>query len=292
MSGLERLGRINIKIVWIVVLISLLTPSFIKFSMPVAISPVTEQFYEFIENMPEGQTVYIMNSHGLMSYYPLKGALVLTVKLLMEKDSNIVFQALTAEAPVIYSDWMEAVDPESYGYVYGEDYVLFGYLAGGEMALAAFVADPWQAYDEDHYGNSLSSLPLMENIHGWEDFNIVLGSASSCVLQDMFVRQWASEGKQNPIDDPFGENLAVFYIPQSTCAPNTIPYLDANPGIHAMLYGTQGAAEFEAITNRLGQSTALANAKNLGVVVNVGLIILGNIAYFSQRGKNREEETQ
>jgi hypothetical protein len=289
MSGLERLGRFNIKLVWIVVLLSMLLPSFVQFGLPVAISPMTVEFYDFFENLPEGQTVFIMNSHSLMSYYPLKGALVLTTKLLMEKNCKLVLIAITQEAPVVYPDWMQAANPESYGYKYGEDYVLFGYLAGTEMALAAFAADPWKAYEVDYYGTPLSELPLMQNIHSWEDFDVALGSASSCVLQDMFVRQWCAEGKQNPIDDPYGPNLATVYIPQSTCAPNTVPYYKANPGIHAMIYGTQGAAELEAEANRLGLATALADAKNLGVIANVGLVILGNIAYFAERNRRRKE---
>jgi len=270
----------------------MLAPAFIKFELPVKISPMTVDFYEFFENLPEGQIVYIMNSHSLMSYYPLKGAMKLTLQFLMEHNAKFVIQALVAESPVTYSDWMEAADPESYGYEYGVDYVLFGYLAGGEMALASFAADIWKTYDTDYYGNKLSDLPLMENIHSWEDFDVALGSASSCVLQDMFVRQWCAEGKQNPIDDPYGSKLATAYIPQSTCAPNTVPYLGVNPGIHVMIYGTQGAAELEAVANRLGHSTALANAKNLGIIVNVGLIILGNIAYFSAKFSKKEEIKQ
>ena len=289
MSGLERLGRFNIKVVWVVVLASMLIPSFIQFGLPVSVSPMTVDFYSFFENMPEGQTVYILNSHSLMSYYPLKGAMVLTLKLLMEKDCKFVMQAFSAEAPVVYPDWMAAADPESYGYVYGEDYVLFGYLAGGEMAMASFAADVWKCYETDQYGNKLSDLPLMENIHSWEDFDIALGSSSNCVFQDMFVRQWCAEGKQNPIDDPYGPNLATVYIPQSTCAPNTVPYYKTNPGIHAMIYGTQGAAELEAVTGRLGHSTALADAKNLGIIVNVCLVICGNIAYFAGEYRKKEE---
>jgi hypothetical protein len=139
----------------------MLLPSFVQFGLPVAISPMTVEFYDFFENLPEGQTVFIMNSHSLMSYYPLKGALVLTTKLFMEKNCKLVFIAITEEASVVYPDWMQAADPESYGYEYGKDYVLFGYLAGTEMALAAFAADPWKAYETDYY-----NLPLRSTLNG------------------------------------------------------------------------------------------------------------------------------
>jgi len=98
--------------------------------------------------------------------------------------------------------------------------------------------------------------------------------------------------KQNDIDDPYGDKLGVVYIPQSTCAPNTVPYYKSNPGIHVMIYGTQGAAELEAVAKRLGHSTALADAKNLGILVNISLIILGNIAYFSEKYSKKEEIKQ
>lgn len=284
MSGLERLGKFNLKIVYAIVLISLFLPSFIQFGLPVTISPMSQDYYNFLNSMPEGKKVYIANSHSLMSYYPLKGAMVLTLKMLMEHKATFVMQALTAEASVTYADILQATNPGGYGYVYGKDYVLFGYLAGEEIALASFAADPWKAYQVDYYGTAVSNLPLMQNIHSWADFNIAIGTASSCVVQDMFVRQWCV-GKQNPIENPYGSKLATIFIPQSTCAPNTVPYYKAVPGLHAMLYGTQGAAEFEAAARRLGQATVLADAKNLGVIVFTGLVVCGNIAYFASRRK-------
>jgi hypothetical protein len=226
-----------------------------------------------------------------MSYYPLKGAMVLTLQMLMQKNATFVMQAaMTAESSVVYDDWLAAANPQQYGYVYGKNYVILSYLAGGEMALASFAADTWKAYQTDYYGTPLANIPLMQRIHSWKDFNVAIGSASDCTVQDMFVRQWCV-GKQNPINDPYNPNgLLTLFVPQSTCAPNTVPYVKANPGFHAILYGTQGGAEFEAVANKLGQETSLANAKNLGVIVFTGLVACGNIAYFSR--KRGEEEVK
>lgn len=289
MSGLEKLGNFNIKIVWVIVLISLLIPSFITFSLPVTVSSMTTDYYNLLNNLPENSTVYICNAHQLMSYYPLKGAMVLTLQMLMEHHAKFVMQAaITSESSVVYDDWLTAANPQKYGYVYGRDYVIFSYLSGGEIALASMAQDPWKAYQTDYYGTPLADLPLMQHIHSWKDFNVAIGSASDCTVQDMFVRQWCV-GKQNPIDDPYSKNgLLTLFVPQSTCAPNTVPYVKANPGFHAILYGTQGAAEFEAVANRLGQETSLANAKNLGVIVFTGLILCGNIAYFSSKYGKKE----
>ena len=288
MSGLERLGKLPMKPVWVVVLISLLLPSFVQFGLPVSVSPMTVDFYNFFQNMPEGQIVYIMDAHSFMSYYPLKGALVLTLKFLMEHKAKFVIQGVAPEAIATYEDWMAAANPKSYGYEYGKDYVIFGYLAGEEIAMATFASDTWKAYEVDYYGNKVSSLPLMQNIRSWKDFDIAIGTASSCVVQDMFVRQWAV-GKQNPIENPYGNQLATVYIPQSTCAPNTVPYWKAAPGLHAMIYGTQGAAELEAVSKRLGLATALADAKNLAVMTFLALVTFGNIAYFSEKSRKKAE---
>lgn len=289
MSSLEKLGRINIKYIWFLMLLSLFIPSFIPLGQYTKVSSMTADFYQFFTNMPEGKVALIVNAHSIMTYYPIKGALILTLKLLMEKNVKFVIISLAIQAPIIYPDWITGANPEKYGYEYGKDYVLFGYLAGEEMALASFASDVWNTYNNDFYGNSLSSLPLMQNIHSWQDFDIAIGSTHSTTAIDYFVRQ-LSVGKQNPLNDPYSDNgLGIVFVPHSSGAPDVVPYVGIVPGVHVMIYGTQGAAELEHIARRYGHATAQADAKNLGVIVLFTFVVFGNIAYFAKKFSEKEE---
>jgi hypothetical protein len=82
-----------------------------------------------------------------------------------------------------------------YGYVYGEDYVIFPYLAGDEIAMAA-VADIKGNYATDNRGNPTNTIPLLQNINSGDDADVFWTEYHIFTYGEMFIRQWpAAYGK-------------------------------------------------------------------------------------------------
>jgi len=164
---------------------------------------------------------------------------------------------------------------------YGDTVVYLGYVPGAEVGMQTFADNCATAKGTDHYGTSLPSLPLMQEVQSAEDFDL-----------------WAEWASGTP-----GEQQVIQFVQGRHGGPSAVPivvgatavsvsgmmnfYISGQ--IYGILNGLAGAGEYEWLLNvKYGypyeQGPSL-DAQSLGHVLILVFILIGNIGYLLTRSK-------
>jgi len=242
------------------------------------ISQPTQDFYNVIKNLSE-DSIIIWEEGGISGQYDVnRPPMVAAIKLIFSSNIKLVIFCDSGHGPILMKDVLDRVQPEkNYGKTYGEDYVLFGFAAGGESATASFATDIRKTFATDYYGTPIENIPLMKNINNANDIDLIIQMFVGCYNCDWVVRQWVV---------PYG--TVYLGITPECCAPMIAAYYPAS--CVGYLSGIMGATELEIISKTPGEGATVSDAKNLGLIPMIIFIILGNIAYFSEKLGKKEEK--
>jgi hypothetical protein len=155
------------------------------------------------------------------------------------------------------------------GAKYGEDVVDLGYLPGGEPTVAAVLSDFHKSAPVDYKGTAVAELPLMTRVKSGADLAIVVVVTGDASAPDMYTRQM----KPYP-------NCMLTFSSQGTLWPKIQTYLPTGQ-VKAAINSQRGAAEFELLTGLKGRAAASMDATSIAWLVFIGLIVFGNLAYFT-----------
>ena len=160
----------------------------------------------------------------------------------------------------------------------GVDYVLLSYKPGVTAIMLSIGEDICKTLETDYYGNDLKGLPMMKDIHNYDDIPLVV-SLSGSDLPQYWVIYAGTTYHQKVGCGTTAVSAAQYY-----------PWLQTGQFV-GMLGGLKGAAEYENLVERAGYTKARKvasigmDAQSVVHLLLILLIILGNIAYFGSRGK-------
>jgi len=256
----------------------MLIPILHPLGMPLTISETTKGFYNTLVNLPEGSIVMVEGAGSLSNWDEFEASMLATYKLLFSLPVKILSWGPNTDGPIITDMLMKKIEPEkNFGKVYGRDYLILGYIPGGEMAIAAIAADTHGVATKDFYGNDLSQYPLWDECRNADSYAIIISTSTSCLNMDMQVRQWYSiHGKK------------ILEINMACCSPMSVVYFpDIMPG---GLWGAKGGTELEVLSGFPGPGARLSDASNLGVMPFLLFLVLANIGYLGSKYASKEKE--
>jgi hypothetical protein len=208
---------------------------------------------------------------GMGTLDELEAAFLATWKVLFQRDLKVVFYSPSQDGPIIFDyHFKEKAKPESYGKVYGEDYVRLGYNPLGEPGEASFALSIRSVYSTDYQGTVLDQIPMMQDIDSHNDIDLLIYIHTACTSVEIPVRQWIV---------PF--NQPTLTITLGCCGPMTSPYYPAQ--VLGFLSGSGPGAELEIIGRVPGPGALINDAKNLGIIGLLIFLILGNASYWGKR---------
>jgi len=267
---ISKLDKIDRRWLYALTIILVIIPILNPLGLPVKVSKPTKDFYNIINELPEGSVIVYEEGSISGQYDVTRAACVAAMKLIFSRPVKFVAFCDGADGPVLLKDMLSIVNPESYGKEYGVDYVIFDLAPGGETATASFATNIRKIFSTDHYGTPIDDIPLMSEINSAEDVDLLLQVFVGCYNCDWIVRQWVV---------PY--NTLYLGITSECCTPMIAAYYPAS--CKAYLSGTIGATEMEILSKVPGEGATVSDAKNLGIIPMILFIILGNIAYFSKR---------
>lgn len=271
MSALGRLGKLSDRTLYIIILLSILIPVVYPLGLPMAISPMTQHAYDVINALPNGSVVVLQNSDPANYWPQIRPQWVALLHLLFSKDIKIIAYSLYPDASTVNIKIFSTGIAEQYGKKYGEDYVLFGYLPGEETAINAFATNIRKVYSADIYGTPIDNIPLMKNVHDYNDISMVFIELQSVTDWHFNVRQWYGNFKRTLICMSITSEM--------------LGYLGAGKQVEAAIDSLRGGTELEMILHKPGEGVTLIDSRNLGAATTVTLIILGNVGYYFSRKK-------
>ena len=271
MSILQRMGQIDRRIIYVLLVIVVLIPLKKPIGLPLSVSSWVTQTFEAVEELKPGDTVLVSFDYQVGGAADLQDAVNILFKHLMDKDVRVIAVAFIDQGPQFVAPLMDKYAEE--GKVYGVDFVNLGFVAGGETALAAFYADMSKAVPSDVKGVDTRSYPIMEGISSAADVNMVIGAGNVNPGPHEWVRQMQAY-KMTPL----------VIVTSSSNAALAEPYVQAKQAV-GLIAGMKGAAEYEKMCDIKGGATAGMDAQSAAHILLVLLILLGNVSYLSTRNK-------
>jgi hypothetical protein len=279
---LRLLQEVDRRVLYVLLLLAVTVPFFVKFRLPVAVSPPTQALYDAIENLPENSFVLFGPDYsgGTRGENGAQTEALLRHLMIMWHKKKVRFGILAFDpqgktlAQNIALGLQEEYNKQGYDIKEGVNWVNFGYRVDQQNFVRAMVKDMPGTLAKDVHDAPLVTLPVMKGIQTAKDVSMILdvNPTANYAIYIQFM--------QGPYKIPMG------LAPTAVMAPEAFNYLDSGQ-IVGMLQGLQGAVEYEQLLNTFGRATRASNSLSVAHLLLIGFIVLGNIAMLLERSKQR-----
>ena len=272
-----KFQRIPKPVIYVILVLAFLVPLVRPMGLPLVMSENTEKAYELVDSLPEGSIVF----HSI-AFNPAVDAenwpqMLALTRHYMNKGLKVIYYPTMQEGGM-YAERIRSTYASEHGYVYGEDYAILPFMAGGESAVAG-LKDFWSFMPEDVDGTPLEELPLFRDFTDMRDVAAIVPCTGS---QDgLFYVSHLHTAYKTP----------VIIAGTAPVLPFLGPYL-ASGQVQGAIIGLSGAAEYEILARVPGQATGAMDAQSMGHLLIVGLVIFGNVGFLygkrvdGRNGKN------
>lgn len=267
MSITEILGKNYKQIIYLALFVSLAVPMIRPIGLPVPIDKTTANVYNKVEALQPGDVVVLGSNIGAAIYAEVYPQYIAIMEHVLRKDGvKLILVEHGTEAPIFAERALQELN--AYGRkTYGQDFVHLGYIAGDEAAISSLCRDLHALLQVDYKGNSISSLPMMDDINGAQDFTIVIDFTASADSQFWLNQAYA----------PYG--TAIAFGLTAVKVPDAYAYYTAGQ-IFGIVESLKGAAGYEILINRPGIAAKGMDAQSIAHLLYIVLILLGNVTFY------------
>jgi hypothetical protein len=253
----------------------------IKGDMPV--SRYVQSYYDAIESLPEGSIVMLSADFDPASAAEIRPMYIATIHHLLRRNLRVVNVATWPAAPPYTQKYFAEIAPQ-YGKRYGVDWVELGYTPGDDVAMGLIGQSLKSTYSTDDRNHApLRDIPLLDGVSDSFRGIALLVSASAGYPG---ILEWIAQA---------GGRYQVPIISGTTAVQTTALFAYYPNQLKGFLGAITGATQYLQL---VGVDTAAVrelrddNQKRMLVqswshLLIIGLIVLGNIAYFAGRRRAR-----
>jgi len=274
---IDRLTRIDRRIIFLGVAIAVATPVLVPMGLPVKPTRESIDFFNAIDTLQAGDVIVFSFDYGADVRAELDPMSVAIWQHCFEKDLRIVALTLYPDGVGIAEQVMGPI-AEQFGKEYGVDYVFLGYNADWSGTMLRMGESFRKTYPVDQYGRSTAEIPLLDHADRFADTPLLISLASSA-----YAEWWVTY-----VGGKFGQKI----VTGNTAIQAVLIYPFYQSGqVLGFLGGLKGASEYEALTGRPGAATRGMDSQSTGHVLMVLFILLGNLAYFAPRRRRGSSGT-
>lgn len=272
--------------------LAVVLPLLFPVNLPIKASPMVKSLYYTVEELHEGDVVFLaldLDPASTPELQPFYKAVVLQLK---RKNVKIVLATTWYAAPPLVERWIresieepivnDAARAAGYkgapdrAYKKNVDYVWLGFREGKEAIIQGMGKDLRGTFDNRAAdGTPLDDIPMMNGIKQLKDFKLdILVSAGFPGVKE-YVQQVQTR-----------YNLPMVASCTAVSTTDLSPYYDTGQ-LLGLAGGMAASAEYEKLVGLRGQATQGADVLNAGHMVVILAIIFGNIIYFIGRSRKR-----
>jgi hypothetical protein len=260
------------------VIIAMIIPTLNPLGLPIMTGQMAKDWYNYVEDLPEGSVVLFDIGYGAGGYPSLGPATIAVFHQYFDNNLKVIMMATNIEGSMMYPLLMDAVRPESrHGAVYGEDYVFLGYIAGGQTAMAGVLGDLPAIVSADYLGTPIGQIDILDGISGAEDMDLVTYITTAGGTSEGWVYQAYSA---------YGKDVLGGFLSMMTTSMK--PYYDTGQ-LLGVIDGIKGAADMEFLTGNPGDAIQSSDVLSFSQTLVLIFIVVGNISYWGSRGSRKEE---
>lgn len=272
MNFADKMMNINVKYLWILLVLVLLAPLIRPIGLPLPMKEETLGAYEFAESLPSGSWVIMSINISPMGEPENWASALAMYRHYMKKGFKIILLNTVPEG-TMYAERLWQNFSHEYDYEYGKDVVQMPFRAGDEGAISSIGADFRGLYATDEYGTPLDKIPLFDGFRGIEDVAFLCEYAST--IHPMYYLQ--------QINAKYGVPMVLSIV--AVDGPKFMPYYKSGQ-LKGLMSGVAAGAEYELLNKTPGPGASQMDALALGHMVFILAIVLSNIAWWL--GKNQE----
>lgn len=280
MNVLEKLANIDRRYIFLLVGLCVLIPLLLPFGLPTYTTKHAQNLFNEIDSIPpDGPALLLAIDFAPSTAPELMPMARAILRHCFAKNIRVLVLALYAQYTGMAEMALASVIDE-YDVKNGEDYVYLMFVPGYYAVMLSIGEDIHRTFPEDFYGNPIDSLPMMRDIHNYDDIALV-ASVSSTVSP----RDWAVY-----VGTSYHQKIGVGCTAVS--AAEFYAFLQSGQFV-GMLGGLKGAAEYEDLIERHGytkkgirkEASIGMDAQSAVHLMMIALVIFGNIAFFALRRK-------
>ena len=283
MNILRLLQEVDRRVLYVLLLLAVTVPFFVKVVIHVPVSQPTQSLYDAIEALPANSFVlYSPNySAGTRGENGAQSEVLVRHLMMMWHKKKVRFGILSFDpqgktlAQETALSLQTEYNKQGFDIKEGVSWVNFGYRVDQQNFVRGMVKDMPGALIKDIHDQPVAALPVMQGVHTAKDVALILdvNPTGNYAIYIQFM--------QGPFKIPMG------LAPTAVMAPEAFNYLDSGQ-IVGLLQGVQGAAEYEQLLNTPARATRAANSLSAAHLLLIGFIVLGNIAMLLERSKQRK----
>ena len=273
----QALGRIDRRIIYVVLAIVVIVPLIVPLKLMKDVSPRAREVFNAIDNLKDtGKPLLISVDFDPASLPELYPMLISMVRHAFARNIKVLVTGLWAPGTGLAQQALRDASAEFHKQN-GVDYVFLGYKVGVDAVILGMGENIKAVFPTDNDGRSLDSLPMMANIKKLADIGFIVSLSAGTPGYSDWLMYAGSR---------YHAKLGVGST--AVQAADAYPYLQTGQ-ITGLLAGMKGAAEYEFLVNQHGFSKARMTAapamdpQSLAHIAIIVLVIIGNIGFFADR---------
>jgi hypothetical protein len=274
---LQKLDKIDRRVIYILMALSVFVPLALKLSFPIPVGngPSTD-LYDYVDSLPEGSTVLLSFDYDPSTKAELQPMAVAVTRHLFSRRIHVIGMALWPQGVSLGQQAMTRVG-DSLGVYEYEDWVNLGYTVAGSVSILRMGSSIRAVYSQDHVGVPYDSIPVLRGIRRLRDIDMVISLSAG----DPGIHAWVMMA-----GDTYG--IPIGGGCTAVSAPEFYTYLGTGQ-LLGLLGGLRGAADYETLLcERIpGAPGGLAvpgmAAQSVSHLVIMAFIVIGNIAFIAGR---------
>ena len=282
----QRLQNIDPRLLYLLLIIVVGMPLIVPVPVPApAISPQTQSAYDTIERiaadpvLSKKMVILSCNFAAGTATENRTQCEVIMRHLMKRKLKFAIFAFADPQGRELGQQTANSLQAQ-YGYVYGRDYVNWGFRPGGAIVniLKAAVRDIPTAIGTDYTQTKLTEIPVMQGIQTVNDIGAIVEISGSNILP-----VWLSYFQRTGT-----EPIATLFCPTAVMAPEAYPFLKSGQ-LQGMLTGLAGAIEYEVLLREPGFASRASASLSYSHFLIIFLVIIGNIGMIITRRQQQRE---
>jgi len=270
----DRLLALDRRWVFGVLVLFVITPLFIEFSVPVTPVKEVREIYDFVEGLKPGDYILISLDYDPGSLAELHPVAMAMLEQCYAKRLKVITLTLSQTGAQMVEEAVKDVADSCKLYhgfkpERGIDYVYLGYKPYPGLIILGMGMNFRIPFPQDYYGTTLDSIPMIKN---YDNVKCVINLSAGNV-SDM----WVADGNAR-----YGVKLALAMT--GVMAADYYPYYQSGQ-VFGIIGGMKGAAEYELLCKNPGTAAEAMKVQVFAHIVIILFIITGNLAFFLGRRK-------
>lgn len=262
------INNLDRRIIFLAVVLAVIIPIVKPLDLPVKITPNTQNVYNEINALKEGDRVLLSFDYDPASAPELQPMAKAVVRHCFRKNLKVIAVALWPQGPMMAKNAFEDLtgEVEFRHKVYGRDFVNLG-VKPSYVATVKGLGESFEGvFPSDFNGRPFADLEIMKGVKSYKDihliFSLTTGSAGIGTYVTIANAQYGSKVT--------GGCTAISSL-------EYYPYLQSKQ-LLGLVEGLKGASEYEKLVGKPALATAGMDVQAVVHMLLIGFIILANIS--------------